>query len=229
MGERFYKVSHAILGPLLRGSWRIRHEGLDHIPEEGAAILASNHLSYLDHFLMPAVVPRPIYFISKAQHFDVPVQSWLFEKWGVIPLDRGAGDDEALARAEQVLEEGSLFGIYPEGTRSLDGKLHKGHSGVARLALKLDVPVIPVGMVGTFEALPKGKLWPRFSKIEIHFGAPMSWPELEGQDQDRTVTRKVTDEVMAAIQELTGQEYVHAYQRNPEYVTSEESDGTEER
>lgn len=229
MNERFYRVSHAILGPMLRGAWRVDAEGTEHVPEEGPAILASNHVSYLDHFLLPAVVERPIYFISKAQHFDVPVQRWLFKHWGVIPLARGEGDDAALRRAEQVLAEGDLFGIYPEGTRSRDGKLHKGHTGVARLALKAGVPIVPVGMIGTFEALPKGKRLPSFSKCRIRIGEPLEFPDLHGQDGDRAVTRKVTDEVMQAIAALSGQEYVHEYQRNPEYVTSEEPSAEGER
>ncbi len=221
MGERFYKLSHAVLGPLFRGAWRIDTEGLEHVPEKGAAILASNHLSYLDHFLMPAVVDRPIYFISKAEHFDVPMQGWLFEQWGVIPIQRGEGDEGALNEAERVLGDGELFGVYPEGTRSLDGRLHKGHTGVARLALKVGVPIVPVGMIGTYEALPKGQRAPRFPKVEIVFGEPMSFEKLHGQHEDYETTREVTDEVMAAIGELSGQAYVDEYQRNPEYVPAE--------
>lgn len=225
MGERFYKVSHAVLSPIFKTLWRIEAHGREHIPDEGGAILASNHLSYLDHFLMPAMVERPIFFISKAQHFEVPVQSWLFEQWGVIPLERGEGDQEALVRAEQVLEEGELFGIYPEGTRSLDGRLHKGHTGVARLALKAGVPVVPVGMTGTYEALPKGKVVPNFPKVEVLFGEPLTLEELHGRHDDYSVTRKVTDEIMHAIQDLTGQDYVDEYQWNPEYVPEGRRDG----
>jgi 1-acyl-sn-glycerol-3-phosphate acyltransferase len=228
MGEGFYKASHAVLGPILRTLWRIDTRDEEHVPDQGPAILASNHLSYLDHFLMPAVVDRPVYFISKAEHFDVPVQSWLFEQWGVIPLERGEGDDEALEQAAAVLEDGDLFGIYPEGTRSIDGRLHKGHTGVARLALRVGVPIVPVGMVGTYEALPKGESLPRFPEVEVLFGEPMTFEDLHGRHEEYDVVRKVTDQVMHAIQGLTGQTYVDEYQWNPEYVPEGRLDPDEE-
>lgn len=224
MGERFYNAAKAVLAPLFKTAWRIDAQGAEHVPDDGGAIMASNHLSYLDHFLMPAVVPRPIYFISKAEHFDVPGQAWFFENANVIPLNRGEGDDQALKRAEEVLDEGKLFGIYPEGTRSLDGKLHKGHTGVARLALKVGVPVVPIGMIGTYEALPKGRSVPKFNKVTVRFGEPLAFEEFYGQDKDRSITRKVTDEIMMAIKDLSGQTYVDAYQKNPAYKTSEERD-----
>src|ERR1051325_1884181 len=164
MGERFYKACQHTIAPALRGLWRVHATGLHHVPGQGPAILASNHLSYTDHYFLPAVVPRQIFFISKAQHFEVPVQRWFVEQVGVIPLKRGEGDDEAFQRSLQILREGKLFGIYPEGTRSTDGKLHKGHTGVARLALMSGAPVIPVGMIGTDKVLPKGKSIPKLRK-----------------------------------------------------------------
>lgn len=222
MGERFYRASYHTIGPILRGLWRIHATGVHHIPEQGPAIIASNHLSYTDHYFLPSVVPRQIYFISKAQHFDVPVQRWLFEQWGVIPLKRGDGDREAMARSLQILEQGRLFGIYPEGTRSMDGKLHKGHTGVARLALMSKVPVIPVGMIGTDKVLPKGKHMPKFQKVTIHIGAPMRFDEYHGMENDRKACREITDRVMHAIRDLSGQEYVDEYVRNPEYKPADE-------
>lgn len=221
MGERFYKFSYHTIGPVLRGLWRIHATGVHHVPERGGAILASNHLSYTDHYFLPSVVPRQIFFISKAQHFDVPVQRWLFEKWGVIPLKRGEGDNEAMQRSLEILAEGKLFGIYPEGTRSTDGKLHKGRTGVARLALMAKVPVIPVGMIGTDQVLPKGKSMPKLRKVSIHVGAPMHFDEFYGMENDRKVTRDMTDRIMHAIAELSGQEYVHEYMQNPEYQAKE--------
>lgn len=217
MGERFYEFSRMTLSPLFRGLWRIHATGLHHVPRKGPAILASNHLSYTDHYFLPAVVPRQIFFISKAQHFDVPVQRWLFEQWGVIPLKRGEGDNEAFARSLQILGEGKLFGIYPEGTRSTDGKLHKGRTGVARLALQARVPVIPVGMIGTDKVLPKGKSLPKLHKVTVHIGAPMDLSPFYGMEGDRKVTRDITDRIMLAIRDLSGQEYVPDYQQNPEY------------
>lgn len=221
MGERFYKASQYTIAPVLRGLWRIHATGLHHIPASGPAILASNHLSYSDHYFFPAVVPRQIFFISKAQHFDVPVQRWLFEQWGVIPLKRGEGDNEAMERSLQVLREGKLFGIYPEGTRSTDGKLHKGRTGVARLALLAKVPVIPVGMIGTDEVLPKGKSIPKLKKVKIHIGAPMTFEQYYGMENDRKVCREITDRIMLAIKDLSGQEYVPEYMQNPEYKPKE--------
>jgi 1-acyl-sn-glycerol-3-phosphate acyltransferase len=217
MGERFYKASHVTIGPLLRGLWRVKATGVENVPRTGPAILASNHLSYMDHYFLPAVVPRQIFFISKAQHFDVPVQRWLFEQWGVIPLKRGEGDNEAFARSLQLLSEGKLFGIYPEGTRSTDGRLHKGRTGVARLALMAKVPILPVGMVGTDKVLPKGRNVPKLRKVEAHIGKPLDFSQHFGMENDRKVTRDITDQVMLAIRDLSGQEYVHEYMQNPEY------------
>ena len=221
MGKRFYKACQYTISPTLRGIWRVHATGVHHVPEHGAAIIASNHLSYSDHYFMPSVVPRQIFFISKAQHFDVPIQRWFFEQVGVIPLRRGEGDNEAFTRSLQVLAEGDLFGIYPEGTRSTDGKLHKGRTGVARLALLAKVPVIPVGMIGTDKVLPKGKKLPRLDKVTIHVGAPLEFAQHYGQESDRKVTREITDRVMQAIRDLSGQEYVHEYAQNPEYRAPE--------
>ncbi|HEX2022335.1 MAG TPA: lysophospholipid acyltransferase family protein [Candidatus Thermoplasmatota archaeon] len=221
MGERFYKACQYTIAPALRGIWRIKATGVENIPRQGAAILASNHLSYSDHYFLPSVVPRQIYFISKAQHFDVPVQRWLFEQWGVIPLKRGEGDQEAFTRALQVLREGKLFGIYPEGTRSMDGKLHRGRTGVARLALMAKVPVIPVGMIGTDKVLPKGKSMPKLKKVTIHVGAPLDFADFHGMENDRKACREITDRIMMAIRDLTGQEYVDTYMSNPEYQPKE--------
>lgn len=221
MGEQFYKASQYTIAPLLRGLWRIHATGLHHVPSKGGAILASNHLSYSDHYFLPAVVPRQIFFISKAQHFDVPVQRWLFEQWGVIPLKRGEGDNEAMERSLQVLREGKLFGIYPEGTRSVDGKLHKGRTGVARLALLARVPVVPVGMIGTDKVLPKGKSVPNLKKVVVHIGAPLDFSAFYGMENDRKVCREITDRIMHAIKDLSGQEYVPEYVENPEYKQKE--------
>jgi 1-acyl-sn-glycerol-3-phosphate acyltransferase len=222
MGERFYKACQYTIAPALRGIWRIHATGLHHIPEQGGAILASNHLSYTDHYFLPSVVPRQIFFISKAQHFDVPVQRWFFEQVGVIPLKRGEGDNEAFSRSLQILKDGKLFGIYPEGTRSIDGKLHKGHTGVARLALMAGVPIIPVGMIGTDRVLPKGKNVPKLHKVTIHVGAPLSFPQFVGMENDRKACRDITDRVMHGIRDLSGQEYVDSYMQNPDYAKTSE-------
>lgn len=228
MGERFYKASQYTIAPVLRGLWRVHATGLHHVPSSGGAILASNHLSYSDHYFLPAVIPRQVFFISKAQHFDVPVQRWLFEQWGVIPLKRGEGDNEAMARSLQVLDEGKLLGIYPEGTRSTDGKLHKGRTGVARLALQARVPIVPVGMIGTDKVLPKGKNVPKLHKVVIHIGAPIDVSPFYGMENDRKVCRDITDRVMLAIKDLSGQEYVPEYAAVPDYDNKGKASATKE-
>ncbi|MBW3584121.1 MAG: 1-acyl-sn-glycerol-3-phosphate acyltransferase [Euryarchaeota archaeon] len=224
----FWKVSYATLVPLIRAAWRLRFTGRENIPKEGPAILASNHLSFLDHFLFPPATRRQIYFISKAEHFQSPIKRSLFRKWGVIPLKRGKGDTAAMEVSLELLRTGHLFGIYPEGTRSLDGKLHKGRTGVARLALLSGAPVIPVAMCGTFEAMPKGKSWPRFPKVEVRIGKPLSFGHLADKVEDRATLRRVTDEIMMAIRDLSGQEYVDEYQDNPEYRARQAKEGAAE-
>jgi 1-acyl-sn-glycerol-3-phosphate acyltransferase len=149
---------------VVRPAFRVKVVGRKNIPKRGAAILASNHLSALDHVVLPMATRRTIVNISKAEHFDKPVKAWFFRQWGIIKLQRGSGDRAAMDAARKALAEGNLLCIYPEGTRSMDGKLHKGHTGVARLALECRVPVVPVAMVGTFEARPKGGKTKYFTK-----------------------------------------------------------------
>jgi 1-acyl-sn-glycerol-3-phosphate acyltransferase len=212
----FYEACWWVIAPTVRGLWRVRAEGRQHVPKKGPAILASNHLSFLDHFVLGSTLRRQIFYISKAQHFERPVRRWFFTRWGVIPLNRGEGDKEAFDRSVEVLQEGHLYAIYPEGTRSLDGRLHRGHTGVARLHLMTGAPIVPVAMVGTFEALPKGRSRPRFNKCAVRYGAPLDFSDRRDGLEDRATLREVTDEVMRAVQRLSGQEYVDEYQYNPE-------------
>lgn len=219
--------------PILRVSLKIKRvEGRRYVPKKGAAIIASNHLSALDHVVLPAVTRRTIYNISKAEHFDKPVKRWFMTNWGVIPLKRGTGDAGALEQAKEVLRRGDLFCIYPEGTRSLDGKLHKGHTGVARLALECGVPVLPVGMIGTFDAKPKGQKginWGTPTGAVV--GPPLDFSQYFGMHEDRDACRIVTDQVMHAIAAVSGQEYVDEYQFNPDvpgYDRGEAGAGDEE-
>lgn len=202
--------------PIVRLGLRVKVVGRRNIPRKGPAILASNHLSALDHVVLPMATRRTIVNISKAEHFARPVKAWFFRQWGVIKLQRGAGDQAAMDAARQALREGNLFCIYPEGTRSLDGRLHRGHTGVARLALELRVPVVPVAMKGTFEAKPKGGKLKLFTPTAAIVGPPLDFSAHWGKQDDKAVCRQVTDEVMRAIQRLSGQEYVDAYQHNPE-------------
>lgn len=220
----FYTVSWFAITPWLRVLFRARYEGVENVPRKGPVILASNHLSFLDHFILGVGVRRQISFISKSQHFDAPVRRWLFSSWGVIPLRRGAGDQEAFDRSVDALSAGKLFAIYPEGTRSLDGKLHKGHTGVARLHLLTHAPVVPVAMWGTYQAMPKGRTVPKLVPCGAKFGKPMRFKVPSGQETNRDQLRRITNEVMFAIRDLSGQDYVDEYQYNPEIKTHAETD-----
>ncbi|MEU8827068.1 lysophospholipid acyltransferase family protein [Streptomyces sp. NPDC048636] len=215
----FYQVlKYVLLGPLLRLLFRPRVEGLEHIPAEGAAIVAGNHLSFSDHFLMPAIVPRRITFLAKAEYFTGRglkgrLTAAFFRGAGQIPVDRAGGKaaEAALRSGLAVLRKGRLLGIYPEGTRSHDGRLYKGRTGVAAMALTAGVPVIPCAMVGTFEIQPPGRRLPRIRRVTIRFGAPLDFSRYAGLEEERTVLRAVTDEIMYEILRLSGQEYVDRY------------------
>ena len=207
----FWRVSDWTLGNALRVAFRIKVTGREHIPREGPGIIASNHFSYADHFLFPAKSPRQIFYISKAQHFENPVQAWFFKGVGVIPLKRGASDQDAFNAALDVLKRGDLLGIFPEGTRSVDGKVHKGRTGVIRMALMTGAPIIPVGMTNTDVILPKGVHWPKFKKCVINVGEPMDLSQYKGMQDDREVCRKLADELMRRIAALAEREYVDEY------------------
>jgi len=206
------------LGPLLRLVFRPQVEGAENVPSEGPAILASNHLSYADWLFMPLTLPRRVTFVAKAEYFTTPgIKGWFqrqfFSGAGQVPIDRsGASAAEgALSAAKRVLADGDLFGIYPEGTRSHDGRLYRGKTGVARLALETGVPVIPVAVVGTDVVAPPGKKFGSFSRPVVRFGKPLDFERYEGLDNDRYILRSVTDEIMYEIMRLSGQEYVDMY------------------
>ncbi|MET9474486.1 lysophospholipid acyltransferase family protein [Streptomyces sp. NPDC002917] len=214
----YYVLKYVILGPLLRLLFRPRIEGLEHIPEEGAAIVAGNHLSFSDHFLMPAIIKRRITFLAKAEYFTGPglkgrLTAAFFRSAGQIPVDRSGKDagQAAIREGLGVLSKGELLGIYPEGTRSHDGRLYKGKVGVAVMAIKAQVPVVPCAMVGTFEIQPPGKVVPRIKQVTIRFGEPMDFSRYAGMENQKAAIRAVTDEIMYAILGLSGQEYVDEY------------------
>ncbi|MFD3539847.1 lysophospholipid acyltransferase family protein [Streptomyces sp. NPDC058662] len=214
----YHLLKHVLLGPLLRLLFRPRIEGLEHIPEEGAAIIAGNHLSFSDHFLMPAILKRRITFLAKAEYFTGPgvkgrLTAAFFRSAGQIPVDRSGKDAgrAALREGLGVLAKDELLGIYPEGTRSHDGRLYKGKVGVAAMALGAGVPVVPCAMVGTFEIQPPGQKIPKIRRVTIRFGEPMDFSRYAGLEGERAVLRAVTDEIMYAILELSGQEYVDRY------------------
>jgi 1-acyl-sn-glycerol-3-phosphate acyltransferase len=206
------------LGPALRVIFRPQVTGIENVPEDGPAILASNHLSYADWLFMPMMLSRRVTFVAKAEYFTTPgVKGWFQKKFfsgaGQVPIDRGGATaaEGAMKSAEQILGRGDLFGIYPEGTRSHDGKLYRGKTGVARLALETGAPVIPVAVVGTDVVAPPGKKFGTFTRPMVRFGEPLDFSRYEGLENDRYILRSITDEIMYEIMRLSGQEYVDMY------------------
>jgi 1-acyl-sn-glycerol-3-phosphate acyltransferase len=211
---KLYPVAKAVLTPLFRASWRFDLQGVENIPERGGAILCPNHTSVLDSFFVPVLLPRRVTYVGKAEYMDSWKTRHIFPALGMIPIDREGGDaaERALSAAQRVLENGELFGIYPEGTRSRDGRLYRGHTGPARLALRAQVPIIPVGIQGAREVMPPDAKFPSLRKpVTIRFGRPVTVGRYLDRADDRLVLRQIIDEVMFAIRELSGQEYVDEY------------------
>ncbi len=203
-----------VAGPVFRRLWPTEVEGLENLPSDSGAILCPNHLSVFDSFLLPAVLPRPLIFVGKAEYLDDWKTRRLFPALGMIPIERGAGrrTEPALDAARDVIEAGGLFGIYPEGTRSRSTHLHKGHTGAARLAIGTGAPIIPVGLVGTLDIQPPGQSLPRpFRPATIRFGTPIDVGRYANRADERAIYRQLIDEVMYEISQLTGQTYVDRY------------------
>jgi 1-acyl-sn-glycerol-3-phosphate acyltransferase len=221
-GEReamaYWLLKYIFLGPLLSLLGRPKVEGLEHVPSSGPVILASNHLAVMDSFFLPLVVRRRITFLAKSEYFTgTGLKGW-FSRWfftavGQVPIDRTDADaaQAALNTAERLLGQGKLLGMYPEGTRSPDGRLYKGKTGLARLALDTGVPVIPVAMIGTNVVNPPGTTMLRFGRVTVRFGKPMDFSRFEGMSGNRFIERAVTDEVIYELMGLSGQEYVDIY------------------
>lgn len=187
-------------------------EGLDNIPTDEGVIIAPNHASYLDHFIVGGKVIRKMdkmtYFLAKKEHFDTFFQRQWHKILKAIPVDRQKGGDEALFDAVKHLNDGDIIVIYPEGTRTLDGKLNRGKTGVARLALLAKAPIVPVGLTNTFKILPKGKLVPNFRmKCDVKFGKPMYFKEYYDKEITKEILRTITTKVMKEIARLSDQEY----------------------
>ena len=216
----YWVMKHILVGPLIKVLFKPWVEGEEHVPEQGGAIFASNHLSFSDSIFLPLVVDRRMTFPAKMEYFTgTGVKGWLtktfFKGVGQIPIDRSGGEASmaALNSGLKVLNRGELFGIYPEGTRSPDGKLYKGKTGVARMALEAKVPVIPVAMINTEKAQPTGQVIPNIERgqVGVRFGKPLDFSRYEGMEDDRTVLRSITDEIMYELMQLSGQEYVDVY------------------
>lgn len=215
-----YGAMKLSIGNSLKLTFRPWVEGIENIPPEGPAILASNHLSFSDSFFLPAVVQRKVTFVAKAEYFTSPgvkgkMTAAFFKGMGQLPVDRSGvrgAAESAIKSAIEVLENGGLFGIYPEGTRSPDGRLYRGKpGGLARVALATGAPVIPVAMIDTEKIQPPGKVVPKLMRPGIRIGRPLDFSRYEGMDNDRFIMRSLTDEVMYEIMKLSDQEYVDVY------------------
>lgn len=215
----YWLLKRIVIGPLVRLLYRPRVTGLGNVPAHGPAIIAPNHLSFCDSIFIPLLAPQQVHYVAKAEYFTGTglkgrLMAGFFTGVGAVPVDRSGGRASiaAIDTGLRTLREGKLFGIYPEGTRSPDGRLHRGRTGVARLALASGVPVIPVGLVGTDRVQPNGSLmWKLGSRPEVRFGAPLDFSRYAGMEDDRFVLRAVTDEIVAAILALSQQEYVDMY------------------
>jgi 1-acyl-sn-glycerol-3-phosphate acyltransferase len=208
-----YRSLHRALPPLLNRYFRVYVEGLEHVPDTGPAVLAANHLAFIDSLFVPLNVPRPVYFLGKADYFESSKTKWFFEGVGVIPTYRGGGDKSrrSLETGVAVLRRGELLGIYPEGTRSPDGRLYRGKTGPVRMAIEAGVPIVPVGLIGTRDAQPPGKYLPKRHPINLRYGKPLDFSRYAGGHDDPFVLRSATDELMYEIMMLSGQEYVDEY------------------
>jgi 1-acyl-sn-glycerol-3-phosphate acyltransferase len=211
-------MKYVVIGPIVKAIWRPWIVGRRNVPSEGAAILASNHLSFVDSIFLPLMLDRPVAFLAKSDYFTGKgLKGWatrmFFKGTGQLPIDRSGGkaSEASLNTGLQVLGRGDLLGIYPEGTRSPDGKLYRGRTGIARMALEAHVPVIPVVMVDTDTMMPIGTTVPRIVRVGVVIGEPLDFSRFEGMEGDRYILRSITDEIMVALQRLGEQEYEDVY------------------
>jgi 1-acyl-sn-glycerol-3-phosphate acyltransferase len=214
----YWLLKYVVLGPVLKAIFRPRVDGLANVPSSGPVILACNHLSFSDSIFTPLIVRRRVTFVAKAEYFTGKgIKGWLMRQFflgvGTIPVDRSGGKaaQAALDTLLRVLKEGQVAGIYPEGTRSPDGRLYRGKTGVARLALESGAVVVPVALLNTDEIQPTGKLIPKIMPVRMRFGAPLDFSRYAGSRGDRFVERTITDEIMYELKMLTGREYVDVY------------------
>ncbi|MDE2591750.1 MAG: 1-acyl-sn-glycerol-3-phosphate acyltransferase [Actinomycetales bacterium] len=214
----YFILKTLVLGPLLKLLFRPWVRGAENIPSNGAAILASNHLSFSDSIFLPLSVRRPVVFLAKSEYFTGKgikgaLVRWFFKSTGQLPIDRSGGkaSEASLNTGLGVLAQGLVLGIYPEGTRSPDGRLYRGRTGIARMVLEAKVPVIPVAMIDTEKVQPIGKRLPRIRRVGIVIGEPLDFSRFDGMEGDRVVLRAVTDEIMYELKKLSGQEYVDLY------------------
>ena len=214
----YWLMKYVVIGPIVKAIWRPWIIGRRNIPQTGAAILASNHLSFVDSVFLPLMIDRPVAFLAKSDYFTGKgIKGWatrvFFKGTGMIPIDRSGGkaSEASLNTGLQVLGHGDLLGIYPEGTRSPDGRLYRGRTGIARMALEAHVPVVPVVMVDTDTMMPIGRRIPRIARVGVVIGEPLDFSRFEGMAGDRYILRSVTDEIMVALHRIGSQEYDDVY------------------
>jgi 1-acyl-sn-glycerol-3-phosphate acyltransferase len=214
----YFILKNFLLGPILKALFRPWVRGMENIPAHGAVILASNHLSFSDSIFLPLQSRRPVVFLAKSEYFTGrglkgALTRWFFKVTGQLPIDRSGGkaSEASLNTGLSVLAQGQVLGIYPEGTRSPDGRLFRGRTGIARMALESKVPVIPVAMIDTEKVQPIGRRFPRIRRIGIIVGEPLDFSRFDGMEGDRVILRAVTDEIMYELMKLSGQEYVDTY------------------
>jgi len=214
----YWFLKYVAVGPVLRTVFRPWVEGIENIPDDGGAIIASNHLSFSDSFFLPMEMQRRLTFLAKGDYFNGRgvkgrLTAAFFKGINQVPIDRSGGraSEAALDAGVAILKRGELLGVYPEGTRSPDGRLYRGKTGIARMALEAGVPVVPVAMINTFEVQPPGKIVPRVMRVGIRIGKPLDFSRYAGMEGDRFVLRSITDEIMYELMQLSGQEYVDQY------------------
>lgn len=213
---RMYRVLRAIIPPVANPYFSLTLDGLGNVPATGPAVLACNHLSFIDSIVLPINIPRPVYFLGKADYWDSWRTRWFFQGTGVVPVHRDGGVKGAgsLQTGVEILRRGDLLGIYPEGTRSPDGRLYRGKTGPIRMALEASAPVVPCAVIGSERAMPAGSIRPRREPITVRYGEPLDFGRYRDRRSDPFVLRSATDELMYEIMKLSGQEYVDEYAAN---------------
>jgi len=214
----YWFMKNLVAGPILKTVFRPWVTGLDNIPKTGGVIIASNHLSFIDSVFLPLVLDRRIFFLAKSDYFKGRgLKGWATKTFmngtGMLPIDRSGGkaSEASLNTGLKVLHDGEVLGIYPEGTRSPDGKMYRGRTGVARMILEGNVPVVPVAMIDTEKVMPIGTRIPKVQRIGIVIGEPLDFSRFAGLESDRFILRSITDEIMYELNRLSGQEYVDIY------------------
>lgn len=214
----YWFMKNLVVGPILRTAFRPWVTGHENIPRTGGVIMASNHLSFIDSVFLPLVIDRRISFLAKSDYYTAKgARGWLIRNFltaaGMLPIDRSGGkaSEASLQTGLGVLARGEMLGIYPEGTRSPDGRLYRGRTGVARMILEGHVPVVPVAMIDTEKVMPIGRRLPKVRRIGIVIGEPLDFSRFEGMEGDRFILRSITDEIMYQLDRLSGQEYVDVY------------------